>query len=141
MAEFRCSPMTFADTGFVAVTDALWTYAVSPSLRHAEGRQLSSGDERSQPIAARDRKKQMRRVVRIVVYGDMGRLLSPDLAQTKILNKGFGGFVVDTFDLQLEAVARREQDAVGTNLDVEFVNTVWLQRISSCVKVDRLPGF
>jgi hypothetical protein len=80
----------------------------SISFGQAEGRQFSSGYKCSDPIAAGDRKKEMGRVLRIMMDSHMRRPLPPDLSLAKMIDEGLRGFIVCTFDLQLQTVTGGE---------------------------------
>ena len=81
----------------------------------------------------------MRRAVRVVMDCNLGRDGAgdvPDSDQFKII---LGGVIVRALDFDPDALAGFEQDAVGADFNIEFVDLIRFERFPLGMKVDGLP--
>lgn len=51
-----------------------------------------------------------------------------------------GNIIVSAFDFDSDAITGFEQDAVGADLDIEFIDLIGFERFPLRVQMDGLPG-
>ena len=103
------------------------------------GRELSSGDKSSDAIAPGNREQEMRRAIGIVMYRNLRRAAARNMAGSDQLEIIIGGVIVRALDFDSDALYPFEQDAVGADFNIEFIDLVGFERFSLAMQVDGLP--
>ena len=75
-----------------------------------------------------------------MINSHVGCPLPTNLSLADIFNKCLGDLIIRAFNCELKPMTRLEQDAVGPNLDIEFIYFIGFKGLPSGVEMDRLPG-
>ena len=81
----------------------------------------------------------MRRVVGVVMDGNLRRAGARNMADSDQFEIIVGDFIVSALDLDSDALSGFQKDAVRADFDIEFINLIGFERLSLVVSVDRLP--
>ena len=82
----------------------------------------------------------MRRAIGIVMDGNLRRAAARNMADSDQFEIIVGDFIVSALDLDSDTLSGFEQDAVGTDFNIEFIDLVGFERLSLAMEVDGLPG-
>jgi hypothetical protein len=87
-------------------------------------RKLASGDKCPDEIALGDREQEMRRAVGIVVDGNLRIAGARDMADSDQFEIILGDVIVRALDFDSDALSRFEQDSVGADFNIKFIDLV-----------------
>lgn len=107
--------------------------------RALDGRKVASGDKRSDAVALGDREQKIRRAVGIVVDGNLRIAGARDMADSDQFEIILGDVIVRALDFDSNTLSRFEQDSVGADFDIEFIDLVSFEWLSLAMQVDGLP--
>jgi len=107
---------------------------------HPEWRQLASRNKRPDTVSPGYGQEEMRRIIRVVIYRNIGCRLSPDLSFAQVFDKAPGRLIIGAFDLEFQPVPGFKENTIWANLDIEFIDPVGFQGFSPGMEMDRFPG-
>jgi hypothetical protein len=100
-----------------------------PDSSFRQRREFAPGDERSDDVAFCDGKQKVRWMLGVVMHRYFGGGPSRNMASANHFKIIFRHVIVGALDLDSDPLAGFEQDAVGTDFDIEFVDLIWFQRL------------
>jgi hypothetical protein len=73
------------------------------------------------------------------MYGNPGRVLPPQMPHVVPLQGRYRRFIVHAFDPNTDSMAGFEEDAIGPDFDIEFINLIRCQGLPFCMHMIRKP--